>query len=318
MTAPLVLARLDDLVFARLATSPRPLAHAAVTAALRPDAPSTYDEARWSTAVFESIARLQTAGVVDSKRVAAGGASAATMRLGAAGALTWKRLHERVVPGLALGIAAADTRALDRLAGRDAWVAAIVGRALAGWSGGPPPTLGAVCDAVVWRGLGLPGKPRRTPAEIRAHFVGALLGGGTGTAERRAALLAARETGAVRADVRALRDALVRRWLCGQQWAVEVPAAADPFAAAVHAAAARATVGVVSARKVFIASVWRDPAFAGQSLDAFKRQLLISHTAGSVRLARADLVAAMDPELVLSSEVQHLEATYHFIERGPT
>lgn len=322
MTPPLVPARLDDLVFARLATSARPLSHASVTAALRADAPSSYDESRWSTAVFESIARLQAAGDLDAKRVAAGGADAAAIRLGAAGSATWRRLHERVVPGLALGIVGSDGRAQDRLVGRDAWVAAIVGRAQEVWRIGAPPSLGSVSDALVWRALGLPGPARRTPAEVRAHFIGQLVGSSSGSYERRAALLAARDSGAVRADVRALRDALVRRWLCGQRWSIESPPPGAPepaaFAAAVHAAAARATVGVVGTRKVFIASVWRDPVFAEQSLDAFKQRLLTEHTAGRVRLARADLVSAMDPALVRSSEVQHLEATYHFIERGPT
>lgn len=312
-------ARLDDLVFARFATSPRPPAHAEVVAALRADAPATYEEARWSTAIFEATARLRATGAIDTRGVVADGAAAAAARFGATGTPTWRRLHERIVPALALGVAADDARAHGRLASRDAWVGATLGRALGLWTSGPAPSLGAVCDALVWRALGLSGRPARSPSEIRAHFVGQVLATAVGSVERRAALLAAREVGAVRADVRALREALVRRWLCGQVWTAPVDADEPArFAATVKAAATRAMTGTFGDRKVFIASLWRDSAFVGIPLDQFKARLLAAHQAGAIRLARADLVAAMDPALVRESELPHLEATYHFVERGPT
>ncbi|MEZ4398500.1 MAG: hypothetical protein R3B06_00670 [Kofleriaceae bacterium] len=312
----LVAARLDDLVYARLATSPRPLAHAAVVAALRADAPPTCDALSWSTAIFEATARLQASGAVDARRQVEGGAPAAAKRLGGTGTPSWQRLHQRILPALALGIDADDTRAHDRLVGRDAWVAAIVGRARGVWTEGGPPSLGAVCDALVWQGLGLAGRPRRTPGEIRAHFLGQLLGAGGGAPERRAALLAAREVGAVRADVRALRDALVRRWLCGLRWPAAGTDSLASFAQRVHLALGRASAGPLGPRKVFIADVWRDAAFADLPLAAFKAQLLEAHRAGAVRLARADLVAAVEPALVHQSALPHLEATYHVIEKG--
>ncbi len=305
--AALVTARLDDLVLGRIATSARPLAHGAIAQALRPFAPASYDEARWSTAIFEATARLTAAGDLDDQRQARNPDAAAEARFAATGELSWKRLHEQIVPALALGVT--DARGQARLKGRDAWVAATIGRALALWIGGPPPTLGAVCDALVWHALGLPGRPRRTPPELRAHFVSQVLGAGTGSVERRAALLAARETGAVRADLRALREALVRRWLCGQAWS------ADDFATTVRTAAERTTDGVFGERKVFISSLWRDPAFASVTLDDFKRRLIAAHQAGTVSLARADLIAAMDPDLVRESEISHLETRYHFVER---
>jgi hypothetical protein len=172
----------------------------------------------------------------------------------------------------------------------------------------------------VWRALGLAGRRARSPSELRGHVVGQLVAAASGPVERRAALLAAREAGAVRADVRALREALVRRWLCGQAWPAPARVDATPagFAAAVKAAAAGATTGTFGDRKVFIASLWRAPAFAGLSLAEFKARLLAAHQAGAIRLARADLVAAMDPALVRESELPHLEATYHFVEREPT
>jgi len=73
--------------------------------------------------------------------------------------------------------------------------------------------------------------------------------------------------------------------------------------------------------KAFIASVWDEArasgAVAGQMpLSEFKRYLVEANTAGLLRLSRADLVGAMDPEMVHRSETVHLTATFHFIE-GP-
>jgi hypothetical protein len=194
----------------------------------------------------------------------------------------------------------------------------VVARARGFWDAGPPPSLSALCDAIVWRELGLPGAPKRTPAEIRAHFVGRLLPATPGPADRTIRLLAANLAGASRADLRALREALVRRWLVGDDLAAT--SAAPDFASAVRAAADRATEGVFGEHKVFIRSVWRtlraDPAFRALPLDEFKRRLLDAHKAGLVSLVRADLVAAMDPDAVRESETTHLEARYHFVERS--
>jgi hypothetical protein len=297
--------RLDDLVLARVGTSTRPPSADEVARALRPLAPATFDDARWAGAIRESLERLQPAAASEIAR-----------RFGVTGAVTWKRIAERVVPGLALGIPPADARSHGRLKDRDQWAAAIVGRALGLWRQGPPPSLPAVCDALVWRALSLGGTPKRTPPEIRAHFVSQVFPAGAGSAERTIRLLAASQVGAPRADLRALREALVRRWLVGQDWE---PAAPD-FAAAVRDAADHATDGVFGERKVFIRNVWRTlrahPAFGSLALDEFKHRLIDAHKAGLVTLARADLVAAMDPEAVRESETSHLEARYHFVEKG--
>lgn len=307
LTASLSTARLDDLVLARTAGAP-PTSALDLARALRGLAPPTWDDARWNAAVDASLARARASG---------DGPAAAGRRLGAKGAIPWKRVVERILPGLALGIAPSDTTRLARLKDRDGWAAAIVGRALGVWQGGPPPTLAAVCDALVWRAVGLPGPAKRTPPEMRAHFVAPLIAApatGSGPADRSIRLIAATQVGATRADLRALREALVRRWLCGQEWRDGEPL--GDFASAVRAAAARATDGVFGERKVFIRDVWRDPAFAGIELDDFKRRLVVAHKAGLVSLVRADLAGAMNPDAIRESETAHLEARYHFIERG--
>lgn len=315
--------RLDALVLARAATAKAPGSAADLARALASFAPATDDPARWRDAVAASWERLRRAGAIDEEGRAPDGVAAAARRLGAPASVTWPRIVDRIVPALALGVAPGDARAHKRLDDGRAWAAAIVARAHELWRDGAPPSWTQTCDALVWRGLGLDGAPKRTPPEIRAHFLGRLLAGSSGTAERRLRLLAAREVGAPRADLRALREALVRRWLTGQTWTAAAATAGNglsTFARAVRDAAAHATEGRFGDRKVFIAALWRalrdDPAAGGSSLDAFKQRLVAAHQAGLVVLARADLVGAMDPDQVRQSETAHLEARYHFVERG--
>ena len=60
-------------------------------------------------------------------------------------------------------------------------------------------------------------------------------------------------------------------------------------------------------RKVFLSSIvdTHDP--------TTRRVLLALHRDGLIKLARADLVAAMDPRLVQASEIQTDGATFHFL-----
>lgn len=68
-------------------------------------------------------------------------------------------------------------------------------------------------------------------------------------------------------------------------------------------------------RKVFISEVWdivsEDPRFSRMGVDAFKQRLFENRK--RIQLARADLVSAMDPDLVDASELKVAGATYHFV-----
>lgn len=307
--------RLDELVFARLSSSAKPPSAAELARALRGAAPPTVDDARWSSLVAESVARLRAAGRLDDGDRVTAGASAPLALVGAPG-VDWKKAWDRIVPALALGVAANDTKSHARLKDRDAWVAAILGRARDLWTAGPPPSLSSIGDALIWQLLSLPGKPGRSPKALRAHFVTVALGAGSGEFERRAALLAAREVGAARADLSGLREALIRRWLAGQTWGAPPASPAGDFPAAVRTAAARASAEArFGPRKVFVAALWRDPSFQALPLDELKRRLLAAHRAGSIALARADLTAAMDPDLVRDSEIGDGDSRYHFVEQ---
>jgi len=128
---------------------------------------------------------------------------------------------------------------------------------------------------------------------------------------------------APRPELRALRDALVRGWLAGRMLgdAAAAARAAPDFATDVLGAAARVVDGRFGDRKVFVSAVWgelrRDPRWADLALAGFKGRLLAAYRARELVLARADLVAAMDPALVAASEIAADGASFHFIVKEP-
>jgi hypothetical protein len=89
----------------------------------------------------------------------------------------------------------------------------------------------------------------------------------------------------------------------------------------VRTAAQQAREGVFGERKVFISSVWNAiramPSWSALPLEDFKANLVAAHRKQELTLARADLVAAMDPALVASSETRTDGATFHFVVREP-
>ncbi|HEX7838345.1 MAG TPA: hypothetical protein VF469_12810 [Kofleriaceae bacterium] len=69
--------------------------------------------------------------------------------------------------------------------------------------------------------------------------------------------------------------------------------------------------------KVFISAIWHRIEGAGGelelSLERFKKWLLTANRDRLLDLARADLVGAMDPQLVAESEIEDLGSTFHFV-----
>jgi len=92
------------------------------------------------------------------------------------------------------------------------------------------------------------------------------------------------------------------------------------FAATVRDAAAHATK--FGPYKAFISSVYdhMDASSRPATLAEFKRQLLDASSRGEIQLSRADLVGAMDPELVRASEIVQRgpggigDASFHFVD----
>jgi len=353
----LVASRLEALIVARAGVPGGRLSVGELVKPLARFVPAELTSDAWRERLIGVVSDLRAQGVLDAEHHLHDDGELAR-RIGRPAVRTWPSLADRVLPALALGIAAADSKLHARLAGRDAWAAAIIGRALGLWSDGPPPSLPAVCDALAWRELGLSGKPKRCPPEIRALFLKRQLASDAGPPERLVRVLAAREVGAPRPELRALRDALVRVWLAGRTLgsagstgegraddggpaaaalaegeaagsAVHVPAIvgdgdadrATGFASCVRHVAGATRDGTIGDRKVFVSAVWhelrRDPRWSALALDEFKARLVAAHRAGELVLARADYVAAMDPELVAASEITTDGASFHFLVKEP-
>jgi hypothetical protein len=133
------------------------------------------------------------------------------------------------------------------------------------------------------------------------------------------------ETGLTAASADAARGKIVRDWLGGASESPQPPVSSPPepfdlaaFAATVRAlAAASAPEDRFHDNKVFIAALWRasqrEPNFPRLSLPEFKQQLVEANSQNLLHLSRADLVQAMDSQLVADSETVYLNATFHFV-----
>ncbi|MEO7731801.1 MAG: hypothetical protein ABIY55_12565, partial [Kofleriaceae bacterium] len=99
-------------------------------------------------------------------------------------------------------------------------------------------------------------------------------------------------------------------------------AAPSTFASDVARAAAAVRDGRFGERKVFVSAVWDElrhqARWAELALEDFKARLFAAHCAGELALARADLVAAMDPALVAASEISVSGASFHFVVQEPS
>jgi hypothetical protein len=231
MNEPLSTDRLDQLLLARLAATPVPRPAALLDAVRR----------FWPTAVHETVQdglrRLESNGLVAENKITEAGQR--VREFGVAGG-PWQRIAESVLPLQALGWSVDDPLVRKRLDGREAWAAAILAREYGLVAAGqPPPTPSEVGKLIVWRRLGLAGKlPQNVPGAITALILARLLGSDVTDWRRGLFFLAARSAGALRADLRALRDGVVAAWLGGRSWTEpRQPLAADAAVARVAQAA---------------------------------------------------------------------------------
>ena len=136
------------------------------------------------------------------------------------------------------------------------------------------------------------------------------------------------ETGLTAASADRVRSKVVRDWLGGTPLRPRPPQPpefqpAEPFDLTAFAATVRALAASSPPEdrfhdnKVFIAALWRasqrEPNFPRLSLAEFKQRLVESNSQDLLHLSRADLVQAMDPQMVADSETAYLNATFHFV-----
>jgi hypothetical protein len=204
--------KLETLVIARAFTTTDALPATAFARSLRRFAPASLTDAAWRETIDAALGELRARAVINARH-RLDDRDELARRIGAHPVKRWQQLADRYLPALALEIAPDDAARHKQLAGRDEWTAAVVARALGLWTTGAPPTLPRLCDALIWRRLDLPGKAKRCPPEVRAHFVQQELATEPGAPERLVRLLAAKLVDVPRPELRALRDGLVRNWL---------------------------------------------------------------------------------------------------------
>ncbi|MCW5802476.1 MAG: hypothetical protein KIT31_08815 [Deltaproteobacteria bacterium] len=300
--------RVETLVVARAFCLSRGTTPGKAGEALLRFGPLEVTESGWRATLEETFGTLREEGVLDGGcRLTDRGEL--QRRIGKHGVREWRQLAGKVLPGFGLGVAAEDGRVHARMT-KIGWAALIVAREMGVWRGGVPPTGTALGDAIVWKELGMGGKPRTCPDELRAYFVRRRLGTDGGTYASQLRLLACKIAGAPSPG--ALPTALVRRWLAGKELG-------GGFVAEVREIARAALEGVFGDRKVFISSVWdslqRRPQWSALGVSEFKERLVAAHRAGELVLERADLVTLMDPALVAASETTYGSTRFHFIVR---
>lgn len=316
--------KLDLLVLARAGVkAAKPPGASVVAKAIAPLVDSSLSTAALRTLVDDAAGRLRERGELDEQRFTPTTAGRARLRsvFGFETTPRWVTFKNKYLVPLSLGLPVDSQPVQKRLATPDG----LFGIVLADHHDlptGNTPTLNQAVDALVWRQLGVETSERLTLGKVKALLVGRALGGDGPVAATKVGRVAASvAAGAKRPTADAVRTALFRRWLAeSDNLDVEPAPTLDNarFAEIVRAAARRETNGRFGDRKVFISAVWRGARdqleAAGVDEADFKHRLLEASRAGLIRLHRADLVGAMDQAEVSASEVQHLNAVYHFVE----
>ena len=245
---------------------------------------------------------------------------------------TWAVLRKTYLPAAALGLPAAGEAAFKAMASDPVFRAVVLKRQF-DLPTAEVPRLDDAIDALAWKLIGFEGVARKFDVKaVKTAILNRELADGRAADFKTAAnRLVARQAGARRDDAKELRDAVVRDRIGRDDRAegeapaarpVAAPAAVPPLdpaalALRVKAAARDCPAGRYGDHKVFIAHVWdrlhAEPDFAGMDLDGFKRALAEANNLRLIDLARADLVQAMDPDDVRRSEIQYLNATFHFV-----
>ncbi len=303
--------------------------------------------AEWSELLSASLEHLVEQALLQEKPLVltAQGKASVRQALKLSGPLTgsWRQLKAKLFSTLALGLDAEKDQ--QRLFGESkALQGEVLKRAHAlPFSGAP--TLNQARDALLWKQLGVDSREAFTLGRVRAHLLTKLLATRAGYTDRRLLELAvAQAAGSRDASNARVSNAVVRDWLRAERKArsnaqakpalqkgslvAEAGAVktynqtneeltATELAKFVLSAAQSPSVRRYGTDKAFISSVWEQlrekRPFSFWSLDDFKQKLVEANQHGALALSRADLVPAMSPIDVETSETRYMNATFHFI-----
>jgi hypothetical protein len=202
-------------------------------------------------------------------------------------------------------------------------LAAFVLKRKYGLAAGAGAAVNRVLEAIACKQLGF--SEETTLEGLLRTVLSQLIGSGRLTKAQLVKQLPLFETGLTAATADAVRGKVVRDWLgaearppSGGEAPAPEPLDLTAFARTVRALAASSPPqDRFHDNKVFIAALWRaslrEPSFPRLSLAEFKKRLIEANSRGLLHLSRADLVQAMDPQLVAESETEYLNATFHFV-----
>jgi uncharacterized protein (DUF2267 family) len=227
----------------------------------------------------------------------------------------WSAVIARYLFPKAAGLSASAAAKLDN---GDKLAAFILKRKY-GLSAGAGATVSQVLQAIACKELGF--SEETTLDGLLSAVLSRLMGSERLTKEKLVKQIPLFETGLTAAKADAARCKVVRDWLGGAAPSeAPTPETFDlsTFAETVRALAASSPPqDRFHDNKVFIAALWRasqrEPSFPRLSLPDFKRRLVEANSQNLLHLSRADLVQAMDPQLVADSETSFLNANFHFV-----
>jgi hypothetical protein len=234
----------------------------------------------------------------------------------------WKGIKNAFLMGRVLELRDQTAEARKRLATADGLRAAILSKSH-NLLTGDTPSLPQALQALAWKQLGVESSE---PFTLQAVLARALGLDGKPDRKKVGELLPAKAVSARNTKPDELRLTVIYRWLDNSPNQAQPPAHKGDemsfnlagFAEAVNEAARTAPTGRFGDHKVFISHVWRwlqeQRAFPTMDEAKFKSRLAEANQAGLLALSRADLVEAMNPEDVRSSETPYLNATFHFVQ----
>lgn len=261
---------------------------------------------------------------------------------GVASAPSWNEVRDSYLPALALGLSPGSPAASE--AGANLPMSMLRIRLKMPKDA----SLTDICNTLLLRRLGLQ-MSEITLASLRARVLADALNVKEITTPKQVVAKGMSNwVGTQETDKKSLVRALSRRWLADQSnhWlngdspgavaaahappapsGASLPGASsgasssislDALADVVHDALPRiGTDGRYGSEKVFVSAVWRglekERRLPAMTLDSFKRNLVSAMRAGKLRLARADLIGAMDSKLVSESEISDNGSTFHFV-----
>jgi hypothetical protein len=229
---------------------------------------------------------------------------------------TWSAVIARYLFPKAAGLSADVAARLDS----GDRLAAFVLKRKYGLGAGAGATVRQVVEAVACKELGFPAET--TLDGLLCAALSRLIGSGRLTKDQLLRQLPLFQTGLTELKAEAVRRKVVRYWLAiaapPPPSAPEEPFDLPAFAATVRALAAKSPPqDRFHDNKVFIAALWRasqrEPNLPRLTLAEFKRRLVEANAQHLLHLSRADLVQAMDPQLVADSETVYQNATFHFV-----